>query len=225
MSEFYSPRQLQVVRPFLEGVIPKWLVVGGPADANEAQTAHWLWPGIKVLGVEPNMEAIQFQHDNGWQPRWPLLWGVLLERSGFVGVAHEQGMRNDRVQDSLYAVNSVPAMKLDDLETQYGPFEDSIMWLDVERSEDRVLAGAVGFIESRRALLWNIEIMADAPGNLTVIPMLMSAGYVPVAQWNDSPQCRDVVFLRDDLFIANKLCQFPKTYVRDPDHPLLKFLV
>src|SRR5687767_10434949 len=82
-SVFYSPENLLQVVPFLKEP-PKWLLLGGPADAKEAQTARELWPGVRVVGVEPNPAAVEWQRANGWPEDAPLVTAALWSSVGQV---------------------------------------------------------------------------------------------------------------------------------------------
>lgn len=207
MSDYYSPGQLETaLLPVLGSVVPKWLILGGPADANEAQTARRLWPDIKVIGVEPNREAVWWQFANGWPRDCLLFHQALCNRGGVVTeMAKSPGNLRIATLDLASAkhrpetINEhVMTVTLDWLDEQYGSFEDAVVWLDIEGSELKALQGASNLIASGRVILWNIEMQDRVPGLMEGVPKLLK-GYRAVKDWNASETCRDRVFLREDL--------------------------
>lgn len=94
---FYSDGQLSVIYPYLK-TEPSWLLLGGPADANECQTARAKWPSIKVVGVDPNPKVLKFQAENGWPAGTPLIQACLYDKACDVSVAEvDNGLRRARV--------------------------------------------------------------------------------------------------------------------------------
>lgn len=233
VTDYYSPSNIYAVAPFLP-FPPKWLVLGGPADAREAQTAADLWPGIDVVGVEPNPEAVEWQRTvGGWREEWPLLDCALTDEStGSVLMAFEPGgLRNASVAPDLVRTKPgaikvlVGTTTLDVVEAVYGPFEDAVVWLDVEGSELRALRGASKLLASGRVLALNVEMLSHVPGMMDELPALLAAnGYQAVAEWNYSDTCRDRVFLRADLAERSPLHGKIGEYRRSPDEPLLRLL-
>lgn len=206
----YGDGQLKVLLPHLPHP-PRWLFLGGPADANEAQTARRLWPGIPVVGVEPNPEAVAWQRANGWPSDAPLLHAALTDRhGGTVEVTYEPGrLRNARRSDSpdQYVPASasrritVPAVSIDGLtdllEPTLGPVEDALLWLDIEGSELLALRGAGRLLGGGRVMSINVELMDTIPGVTSgVHQLLTAAGYIAVCEWNASAACRDRVYVR-----------------------------
>ncbi len=235
MSQYYSENNIKAIVPFLRAKAPRWFILGGPADGCEAQEAAKLWPGIKVIGVEPNPEAFSFQLANGWRPGWSLLRSALSDVTGErVEVVREVGkLRNasaspDSVEgnrgnvDVRYEV--VPTITLDSMYNMFGPFEDAVVWLDIEGSELRAVRGGANLLASRRVLLWNVEMLSRHTELMTEIPRMMAtAGYVAVAEWNHSDACRDRIFLRDDL-VKGAVSGLRVQQYHDEGAPLLRLL-
>lgn len=201
----YSPGQFEQVIPHLPRE-PKWLILGGPADANEAQTARTKWPDIKVIGVEPNPEARDWQLSNGWPENSFLLPYALSDKNGFTEMVYAVGgLRNARIDTVALELNrikpeatflTVPTITLDMLESAHGPFEDAILWLDIECSEYPALLGGAKLLASGRVLLLNIEEMIDScPDTPKIQPLLNGYGYKIVHEWNVSTTCRDRVYV------------------------------
>lgn len=210
----YSPGQLEVIYPFLPAE-PRWLVLAGPADANEAQTARERWPAIKVLGIEPNVAAIRWQRENGWPEDAPLLHAALGDRESFYDIWGDEPLeaRNFQMVRELVGkpfeqqpdrekdlpVTRIPVTMLDMLDAVHGPFEDAVVWMDIEGAEWMALQGGKDLLYSRRVLLWNIEVMDyNVEAWKGVIPLMKAHGYVKVHQWNDSATCKDMIFVRAD---------------------------
>ena len=207
MDEFYSPGHLATIYPFLEGLLePEWLLLGGPADANEAQTAREKWPSIKVVGVDPNPDVIPWQKAHGWPEGQPIIYAALSDKVGTVRMANTGStlrhaslylpeLYPDRSLEDFSAV--VPSVSWDSLDVEYGPFRKAILWMDVEHSEYNGLLGALGIIARGDVLLINVEEMLDNPGNAPLIqPLLESYGYHVVHEWNACATCRDRIYMK-----------------------------
>ncbi len=204
MSEYYSPGQLSVIYPYLVAE-PRWFLLGGPADANEAQTAVRQWPFVKVVGVEPNREAWRWQLENGWPRGEPLVNAALSAAPGKVKIQCPRGhvrsasTAEDRMELADPAdVREVAAVTWDTLDRTYGPFEEAVMWMDVEGSELDALLGAVEVFRRGAVRLVNVEMESRRrQKNEDVVRFMDAHGFRAVKDWNDSETCRDRVFVRD----------------------------
>lgn len=207
MTTYYSPGQLSVVYPFLTKE-PKWLLLGGPADANEAQTAVAKWPGIKVVGVDPNPKVIQFQTENGWPEGAPLIQACLYDKVCDVPMAdagsdlrHACAYVPNRTgtEDMPSGLPTYPSTTWDLLDAEHGPFEDAIMWMDIEGSELEALLGAKELFARKAILLVNVEMESRTDyKNVQAVQFLTDHGFKAVKDWNDSATCRDRIFVRQD---------------------------
>lgn len=209
MTTYYSEGQFSVVYPFLEGKTPRWLILAGPSDGNEAQCAVEKWPDIRVIGLEPNPEALAWQVVNGWPYGHVLLPHALSNCQGKADFVYEagKGTRNGSM-DSLAVegnrtnsdarVIQVNTITLDYLDSLYGPFLDTIVWMDIEGSELLALQGASNLISRRAVLLWNIEMQNRVPGLMEGVPALLTPhSYKQVHEWNASDTCRDRIYILD----------------------------
>ncbi len=208
MSEYYSPNNLENICPYLTRE-PKWLVLGGPADAREAQAAKRQWSNIQVIGIEPNHEAREWQLHHLWPRDSYLLPYAISNEIGVAELVYETGrLRNASIdpdaikgnretlaKDSKLIFTTVQTRTLDWLDEIYGPFQDAIVWLDIEGSELKALQGAPNLITSGRVMLWNLEMLSRVPGLMEGIPKLL-VGYKAVKDWNDSETCRDRIFIK-----------------------------
>lgn len=204
MPRYYSPDQLMNIVPFLPRK-PKWFILGGPANGNEAQAAHTLWAGVKILGVEPNREAIHWQKNNLWPSPHLLLNYALADTCGrLTQLVLESGkLANASIDPESVEVNktnsmaiyeTVETITLDRLDEIYGPFEDAVVWMDIEGSEYKALLGAEKLLERKAVMLWNVEMQNRVPGLMEGIPRLLR-DYKAVKDWNDSESCRDRIFV------------------------------
>ncbi len=205
MAEFYSPDNLKAILPYLPRE-PKWLVLGGPGDAREAQTARELWPDIKIIGIEPNPEAHAWQLAHGWPKDCVLLpcalsdelWGVkslVLETGRLRNASIDPEAVGSNEGNPACTFRTVNTLTIDYLDSKF-VFEDAIVWLDIEGSELRALQGAEKLIASGRVMLFNVEMLSRVPGLMEGIPRLLK-GYRAVKDWNDSPTCRDRIFVKE----------------------------
>jgi hypothetical protein len=206
MAEFYSPGQLSVIYPFLNRV-PKWLLLGGPADANEAQTAIAKWPDIRVIGVELNPDAVDFQLANGWPVGHPLLHAALSDTNDPVHVINPGStlrhgkvflLETTEVGAKPEENPSCPGVTWNWLDKIYGPFREAVLWLDIEHSEYKALLGARDVLARGDIILADIEIMGELTGEEVrrVDSLMAQYDFKVVKDWNDSSSCRDRIYVR-----------------------------
>jgi FkbM family methyltransferase len=214
VTEFYSPGQLAVIFPYVDlepQFEPKWLLLGGPADGNEAETATLKWPGIRCIGVEPNPAAYKWQMENCpcWgKSRNRLIEGALDQKLGTISIYHsrdeaEEARRNARrVPDNTtmggYQVTQVPTYTWDYLDSIYGPFEDAVMWMDIEMMEYPALLGAKTLLARNAIRLINVEMHvkhAEAEC-LGIDKMLRAHEFKIVGEHNYSAECWDRIYWR-----------------------------
>lgn len=189
MNDVYNPGQLLQVAKLLK-TPPKWMVLGGPSNANEAQTAVSTWPAVRVLGVEPNEDHATWQLDNGWPRGHPLLPAALTDADGLVVFHPIEGTSGGTLLDlpTELAPRTVTGVTLDTLDREYGPFEDVLLWLDVEGSEAATLRGASGLLASGRVLAVSVEVCDRTPRVTDEIAsILTAAGLVGPTRWASSP--------------------------------------
>lgn len=200
-SVVYNPAQLKQVIRWLPSA-PKWLLLGGPSNADEAQTAAGLWPEVRVLACEPSERLRRWQETWGF-PRPPQ--GVLLPHalSDVVSSAvfwpvdgPSGGAMVEQPGISLAPVK-VLTTTLDQLEHERGPFVDALLWLDIEGHELPALRGGAELLRSGRVLLINVEVCDRTPENTTAISKLLTAcGYALRDHWNNSGPYHDEVWTR-----------------------------
>lgn len=203
MTEYYSPGQLSVIYQFLKQP-PKWLLLGGPADANEAQTALAKWPDIKVIAVEANINAVSWQLANAWPTNNALLLhAALSDMSGeakmIQGVGCLRGASLDPIKFAGQEENlvTVKTVTLDQLDEMYGPFEEAVLWIDIEGWELEAVKGASKLLQRNAIRLVNAEGMDRSQAkNEELERNLIGHGFKAVKDWNDSPSCRDRIYVR-----------------------------
>lgn len=190
--------------PFLKRE-PRWLLLGGPADGNEAQTARELWPDVRVVGVEPNPDAVAFQLANGWPRNCPLVMAALSNVAG----GHEVVMVNTTGTprhargviegDDLERSWRAPATTWDAAEAAFGPFTGgAVMWLDLDGAELSALQGSVGLFRHRAVDVVNVEMQDVFRDRNEMIEGIMGwHGFRAVHEWNASATCRDRVYVRE----------------------------
>ncbi len=213
MVEFYSPGHLKTVARFCR-FTPKWLLLGGAADADEGLTARRLWPGCRVLAFEPNPEAYRWQLAN--VPEWSdpdsgmtLYERALADTDGVeVELAYEPGRLRNATSDpdalpgcrqnpATVFVN-VPTVRLDSVNSERGPVSDAVLWLDVEGYELEAVRGGAGIMSSGAVRVINVEVQARRAGQNRELERLLKAWrFRLVHVWNNSAPCEDRVYLRD----------------------------
>lgn len=211
LPDFYSPGQLSVVVPHCN-FTPEWLLLGGPADGNEAQTARAFWPRCRVLAYEPNPEAYRWQCENvrEWSDDDS---GMVLSRTALadhterVDLAYEAGkVRNagghaehlepNRKNPAVTFV-TVPATTLDLEDRVHGPVANAVLWLDVEGAELPAVRGAAGLLGRGAVRLVNVEVVARRAENAELRRLLEGYGFRFVKRWNNSKACEDQIWVLD----------------------------
>ena len=175
----YAHGQLKVIYPHLKDD-PKWLLLGGPDDSNEAQTARAKWPDIKIIGVEPDSRAVKCQRDNDWPEDCPLITAALSDRVGEAPLSlRYNDIKHATINKQLLAEWSNPptlvteTVTLDALDIQYGPFEEAVLWLDIEGGEYLALLGAQELLKRGAIRLINVEMQCSLTELMEGIPRLM----------------------------------------------------
>jgi FkbM family methyltransferase len=182
----YEPGQVRNIFPYIN-FTPAWFLLGGPADGNEAQVIKEQYPEISVIGIEPNPEAFEYQLSH----RFPgLLLPLALSDSAGIAKFHDGNIRCGRLTEG--GERTVELVTLDALDARYGPFQDSILWLDIEGSEMKALQGATKLLAEKRILLMNIEIIEDERSGFPTLlnkftEWLKPYGYEVAHAWNCGP--------------------------------------
>lgn len=194
----YNPGQFNTIIPFVQKE-PDWLILGGPADGDEAQCAVKKWPKLKVVGIEPVAANREWQLANGWPG--DLLYPNALSDILDTKVMH-QPLDNTRTASfldnrpgPLVAVNTIT---LDLIEAQIGPFKNAILWMDIEGWEYQALLGGNTLLSSRGVQLINVEVLERLTEEAGLIQKLLTSyGYELVHTWNVQPGlCCDQVYRR-----------------------------
>ncbi len=203
MSDIYSPGQAKILFQFWHPSI-EWFVIGGPADANEAQTVKAKYPAVQCVAIEPNAAFIKRQAELGFEGT--LYEGALYDEDKevilCVPLKHPRGSTLNVLRtpsDSSVETVAVSGRTLDSLSKDLGPFNNCCLWLDIEGSEKRALKGAKELLESGNVLLVNIE-MYHKPANY-LIDFMCQYGLEVVETWNTGAlvDVRDVIFRKKGL--------------------------
>lgn len=193
---YYRPGQLRRISPCLPQR-PAWLLLGGPADGNEAQTAVQQWPGVRVVGVDPNPAVVAFQRLSGWPEGAVLVEAALWKEVGRVPVAGLGGTDLRHASVNRQDGQAVTATTWAALDRQHGPFHDALLWMDIEGAELEALRGAVPLLARGAILAVNVEMEARrSHKNKQIGPLLGRHGLVPVKDWNHHASGHDRLFVR-----------------------------
>lgn len=183
------PDPLSVVVPYLDRA-PRWLVLGGLGNAADGQEALRRWPTARLVGVDFDPRAIAWQQAHGWPAEAPLLQVALSNHEG-----QEVAGIDDINCSSLHPFNvqAVPLNRrvivstttLDRLDEQYGPFEDAILWLDLEDYDYKALRGATNLLQRRPPLVVGVEVRyhLETVSNPDMRALLSSFGYHHRLTW------------------------------------------
>lgn len=198
----YNSGQFNIIKDFVIQE-PEWLILGGPSDGDEAQCAKKLWPNINIIGVEPILECIQWQYANGWSRNALLLPFALSNVCGRATInVPREGIRAASLMPDRPGISqAVTTITIDKLDREYGPFNKSIFWLDIEGYEYEALQGASRVIASGVVDLINVEILHRRPEVADSIEeFLTDYGFSLVHTWNDQPGIvQDRIYRRDNV--------------------------
>lgn len=199
------PGQLKVLFPFFQDDRPpQWLLLAGPADHIEAQTARRRWPGIKIVGAEPNPAAFNWQKEHGWPDDAVLIPCAVSYQIGQLTLrCVADDPHNASLEDQMHGPEitdlKVSAVTWDYLDGQHGPFDEAILWLDIEGWELEALCGAARLFQRNAVRLVNVELQTRREGkNREVERLLRRHGFEAVKDWNNSESCLDRIFIRKD---------------------------
>lgn len=200
-NNIYSPGQAKVLFDvWPEGV--EWFVIGGPADANEAQTIHNQFPGIKCIGFEPHPILLQKQIELAF-PGIVYPYALMSEDGSvdfkmLIGKDNSSSVCRD-LGDNCNIIE-VKTRSLDSLSEEFGPFTNIVLWIDIEHAELECLKGAKRLLESGQILMVNVEVFKEYMYQ-PIADYLAQYGLVEVKRWNEGvmPGMSDVIFKRESL--------------------------
>lgn len=185
---YYNEGQFEGIVKFVE-IEPDALILGGPADANEAQCFAKHWPNAKIIACEPNPEAREWQHKEGDWPQDAVLleWG-LSDGLSAAELVYEAGkVRNGSMREASVEGNRgneaatfkwVPTTTIDELDKRFGPFQNAMLWLDIEGFELKALTGAKQMLVEGRVSILNVELLPeDQVQKAAVFDYLWRHGY------------------------------------------------
>ena len=192
----YSENQAQEILQFWPEST-KLFIVGGTADGNEAQTITRAHPNVKCLGFEPNPKMFKIQTEMNFPGK--LLTHALWHSNG-PGVlkmphdlARSASVCRD-LDDHGCELQQVELRTLDSLEGEEGPFDDCVLWVDIECAELQSLYGATRLLTERKVLLINAEIMSEKEER-DIDDFLTLCNFTKIHRWNNSmPNKWDVVY-------------------------------
>jgi FkbM family methyltransferase len=192
----YKPGQAAAIFPWWSDEA-RWFIVGGPADADEAQTVARAYPNVKCLGVEPNPDYVAYQKglDFPGEVLPYALWdtdGETLNLS--VPTTNPRAGTVCRDMEGITLDTfKVQARTLDSLSDEFGPFDNCVLWIDVEFAEAQVLRGASRLLAEKKILLINLEAWDSTIKEIEEI--LLPHGFEVVKEWSYTVRDkRDVVF-------------------------------
>jgi len=176
---------IALVAPFLEAS-PDWFIIGGLGDGLEWCHARWRWPTVKLIGVDPDPRAIQAQRVLAWPEESPLLEKALWYGAGRwpinMGDLNHASMHAHAIAGAKDA-QSVECLTLSQLNTEYGPFANAVLWLDVEGCEYEALTGGQEILAPSVFALVNIEVRHVDRKAYEVYNLLDYRGYERAYVW------------------------------------------
>lgn len=184
----YNPCQFKIVEQFLPKP-PSWLILGGPADANEAYWAKEMYPHIHVIAVEPVQESIDFQRENGFPTDGILIKAGLSDTVGVTTINVPEDKRGASCLSNRPGIpQTIEVMTIDHINEMFGPIRNAILWLDIEGYEYKALLGATNLFSSGEVTLVNVEILERLTEHTKSIETFFEGfGFRLAHVWNEQP--------------------------------------
>ena len=195
-----SRGQLEFIKE--QGIEPRQLIDCGVGEVgSEAWLAKELWPGIEVVGFEPNpdrlglLAAAQYP---GWL--FPLAVGAEnCERTLKVFGEHLNG--GFYWEYDVAIDHYVRMTRLDDTMSHRPDLSDALLWLDIEGSEYAAIVGGQEMLKKCIAVVVEVRDEVPCPGWCTaseVAEILKGAGFTKAKEFPSGPTDpqRDEVWLR-----------------------------
>jgi FkbM family methyltransferase len=167
--------------------------LGGPADGDEAQLFHEVFPNVLVTGFEPHREFYKYQQRVNFPGalRSEALWNSIGEHpfydftgNGGRGSRMGQGLTEDWLDTDPGCSYVVQTTTLDHV-FYPAPEKSLALWIDIERSELIALQGARQLLEagSFDAILLEAfdEMIDDVRAFLSLYSMREVARVIPGA--------------------------------------------
>ena len=191
--KIYQQRQAEVLFKHWPEKID-WFIVGGPANAYEAQTVVNNFPDVKCVGFEPVQEFIEMQESLNfpgelydyalWDENCTLEMPILKEKLNSSSLC--------RGINTSYR-RTVKGRTLDSLSEELGPFTNSVLWLDIEGAELKALHGA-NYILDNHVKLINVECMSK-DNRIQINNFIRDFNFRKLEVWNASMKGKcDIVF-------------------------------
>ncbi len=163
MAEPHLPNQAaHHVIPFIK-FVPQWFIDCGPGSGVEAREVRKRWPRVNLLGLEPS--PIGFESASCLFPKngnSTLLNKAVWDSDCKLNLKKPDDLLHSTFRDwETGNTIEVEARSLDSLDKELGPFDDVLLWMDIEGSEEKALRGASGLFERRVIKAVNIEVNSE----------------------------------------------------------------
>ena len=168
---------------------PAWVILGGLGNTDEAVRARERWPGVTLLGADPDAQAIAWQLAHGWPAeRAYLVQKALADRAGTASM-HLDSIGHSSLHPENLALDGatiqVHTTTLDRLDVEsVGPFTDAVLSLDCEGLDYLAILGGERLLQSGRVRLLDYEVWYRRPCEWRFVQTLLSAwGFRQVRTW------------------------------------------
>ena len=195
MIEPHLPGQAKHhVIPFLK-FTPRWFIDCGPGSGAEAEEIREKWPEVSILGLDPSpigfeAASILFPADENSR----LLNVGVWEHDCRLALRKPDDLLHSTFRELPGKTVEVTARSLDSLDKEFGPFDNALLWIDIEGSEERALLGAKELMERGAIKAINIEVNSTTAEVLH--PLLTRYGFSKLRTYFDQGHGRS----RDELW-------------------------
>lgn len=185
------------VIPFLD-FTPQWFIDCGPGSGVEALEVKEKWPDVNILRLEPSpvgFIAASRLFPAGDNSR--LLNLGVWDFDCKLNLSNPYTLLNStfRTLDEPESVIEVQVRSLDSLDQEFGPFNDVLLWIDIEGSEMRALSGADNLLGRRVIKAINVEVNGET--QYSIHPRLRGHGFSKLRTYFDQGNGHS----RDELWV------------------------
>lgn len=149
---------------------PELLIIGGLGDGTEAEICREKWAGCRIIGIDPDRRAIDFQKTRGWREVDPLIChplGEVVETARMrVCDLSANTLHREMVDAETDPNNIIPVTTttLDQLEITHGPFpNNTVVWLDTEGYDAKAVRGGKQLFASGKVSCLITEVWTSRP--------------------------------------------------------------
>ena len=152
----------------------------GPGVLNSEAWRKDLWDDYTIIGLEP--DPVRFETLKETYPGLLLNLAVSDKSEEMTGIMHETSGFIAGGYPGYEKIVSVKAVTLDSIDKKYGPFDEIIIWADIEGSELKMLKGATKVLKKTHSITVELHTgprTKEWAKSYEVFSFLKKQGFIP----------------------------------------------